>query len=1356
MTKRLLVLVFLFHLQVYSQQPAVYLPQVKYPELFKTIPLISNTDPEWVRLLYSDQPNFYSIEKAYHNYYKSHTFQKTIHTQNYKNLCRIVSTENYVEDDGTIKKPTLSEEHQQEIIRANKLQHSARSVQSANFTLVGPTETYDSQGVGYKTSQLNVYTFDQSISNPNIAFAGGETGAIFKTTDKGENWFPIAEQINLGAYGAIAIDPVNENIIFVSDGSNKLWKSIDGGITWSVVHEVYQLGITDISIHGQTILTAGDQGLYRSTDSGSTWNLILSDKCWDIEQKTDDPNTVFVAKSNPSINRTEIWKSVDNGATFMAKTLNWWNPVGGVAANNGGARIGVTDADPNRIYVVLLGDENDANDDANYIGIYRSNNAGDSWITPYDGNHDGVPDNEPGGPYSQNHWCMSTFNPSSNGGYNQGFYNLGIAVSDTNPDSFLVGFLNLYKSEDGGVSYTQWGGYGCDNCGDEYRHPDIQEIEINTNDVWVCSDGGIDYYDVNLDFIAPKIKGLSGTNFWGIDQGWNEDVLVGGRYHNGNTAYYQSYGVGKFLSLGGGEAPTGYVDKAVNRRTHFSDITDKEIPNTLTGGLKPIPNYQLYPNQGYYLDRKSEIVTDPRYWKTLYLGKDNKLWKSIDGGLSFDLLKEFGTDTDNIVKGIEIARNNPNIIYLTQQTGYYTNVLWKSIDAGDTWSELTLPSNNRNACISIDEGDENTLFISFNNGGSDTDKIFKTIDGGVSWINLTTSTLDGETIKRIKTQAGTDGGIYIATDYNVYYKNNSLQDWQLFVDGLPLNRSPLKLMPFYKNAKIRFATFNRGVYESDFFESSKPIAQPMVASKVQHCASRGVQFEDFSVLEHQGASWLWSFPGSSSVSSASVRNPIVFYDTPGLYDVSLTVTDQYGFSDSITINDMVEIGEDYCQTEQEPLNAIDMSGSNSDIENTAINFTGISNFTFTGWVKPSGIQNDYSAIFSLGEGYDENKNCLNFRGGNNTLGMHWNGDYWGWDSNLIVPPDEWSFVAISVSPTQIKLFVNEESVTWDIDTTPITIDRIILGSYYHWGSRMYSGLLEEACVWKRTLTDDEIYLQRHLTKTNLDDADLIAYYQFNHQLEGMFIDKKNGFNLAHQSGDDLIPSTAPVGGGTSQLLFINTTGVYNFSNVDVQLNFTGNTVPNGKLVVSRLGNNPSNTPNTNGIDESYWVINNYGTNSTFDPLQEMTFSNAGYLTGAAIDNIKLFKRGSNSDTQTDWANVAGAIGLSENTGTVTFDATLISSFSQFYIGSTAPLDVDNLVKTNELFVYPNPVVVGDNVFINSDDKISIFLLYDNLGKEIYRRIPETNRIKIKDLSQGVYYYYLETDRKIKKGKLIVR
>ncbi len=559
-------------------------------------------------------------------------------------------------------------------------------------------------------------------------------------------------------------------------------------------------------------------------------------------------------------------------------------------------RNGVTNADPNRIYVALLGTDDSYQEDNNYIGIYRSDNAGESWHTPYDGNGDGKPDNEPGGPYNNSHWCLSSFGVTS-GGYDQGYYNLDIAVSDTNPDKFLAVFLSLYKSEDGGVTYTKWGGYGCTGCGPKYVHPDIQEILINNNDVWVCSDGGLDYYNGNLDFVESRNNGLNGSDYWGFDQGWNDDVLVGGRYHNGNAAYYEVYPKGSFLALGGAEAPTGYVNQGENRKVYHSDIAAKQLPEVITGTIIDISSLKKFPNENYYFSGKSEIINDPRYWNTIYLGKDNKLWRSKDGGDTFELVHTFGTVPIDLVKSIEVSRNNPNIIYLTQKVEN-SGKLWKSDNAGISWTEISIPASHNTMHLSLNTADQ--LFLALHNGGNSTDKVFRSNDSGNTWVNLTTNALNNERIEYIQVQEGTDGGVYLTSNSVVWYRNNTHNDWQLFSEGLPIHFYIKRILPFYKKGKIRIAG-SRGIWERDFFEPSKPKSQPFTSKKNINCFEEIIQFEDYSILNHTGAHWEWSFPGASYVSSTTIRNPKVSYPTYGNYDVSLKITDVSGNSSIKTI-----------------------------------------------------------------------------------------------------------------------------------------------------------------------------------------------------------------------------------------------------------------------------------------------------------------------------------------------------------------------------------------------------------------------------------------------------------------------
>lgn len=1333
-----LPLIFLFFINVFQAQESNYIePKPKYPLLFKALIPVEKNAPEWIHKLYSDNPNIYDIENSYLAFFNSNDFVKTLHTQNYKHFMKEVYQNHWFDDDGfvIVKDKILNE---QSLSRSSS---STESMQVANWTPIGPFETFENGGVVTGSHQVNVYTLAQSISNPLVMLCGTETGAIFKSTDKGENWSPVGDNVfNEGGIRSVEIDPTNANIMYVGT-INRIYRSTDGGTTWSQVLNINQLSIYEFAINpsnNQLIFAAGNKGLYKSINGGTTWNQVFTDVCWDIKFKTNDAQTIFLLKSNPTLKLTEFYKSIDGGATFALKSNGWFVPTS--TSTIGGARMGVTNADGNKIYVVMLGNVDNYATDVNFIGVYRSDNAGENWSLPYDQNNDGVPNNNPGGPYDGvNHWCFTFFNTNA-GDYDQGFYNLAIDVSDTDPNKFLMGMLNLFKSENGGATYTRWGGYVCDNCTPYYRHPDHQDILINGNDVFVATDGGIDLYDVNLNIIRAINKGINASDNWGFGQGWNEDIVTAGRYHNGNGVYHSNFGNGKFISLGGGEAATGYVNLGNNFKVYHSDIGARQITSNFTTLNTSTPNLALFPNESYFTYNKSELEYDPRYFNQLYMGVENKLWKSENGGNSFNLIQTFGTSTNSRVTGIEISRQNPNVIFVAQRDGSVPR-LWRTQDGGITWTEISLPSTQVTMYISINEN--NTLFIGF---GSGNNKVYKSSDLGSTWINLTTSTISSQGIVGIAAQMGTNDGVYItmAGSNNIYYRNSTHTDWQLFNHGLPINKLFMGVLPFYKNGELRVSG-TRGFWKTALFEVSLPVAQPMVASKQVDCHRTQIQFDDYSVLNHSGASWNWSFPGASTVSSTTIRNPIVTYSTPGFYSVTLTVIDGNGIFSTKTIPNMIEVLPSTCAVETASLKVLEMTTSSQAIISDNLTYGSTSNITFTGWVKPNGIQADWSGIVCLGTSL-----AFGFST-NNQLQFH--PTYWA-PTGLFANMNEWNFVAIRYTPTQVTIFLNDKK--WSLSGTyhPVVLNRIILGKHFDWNSRTYKGQMEEFAIWNKALSDDEIYLSRHLIKENVSDVNLIAYYQFNNtQNSGLVYDKKNTHDLTILGSINFPLSTAPVGVGTSQLMTINTPGAYNFSIPNANLTFDGQT-PNGKVVVSKLNVTPNEAPVTNSTGNEYWILNNYGTNLSFNGLSSVNLNTASNVSSFNPSNFTIFKRPSNGHLQPDWLQDAPATSLNNNT--INFPGLNLNQSLQWFIGSNVSLGLNQLAPQLNYVIYPNPYIQGRQLKIEGLNTKFIFKLYDVNGKIVFNKQITSQNIELDTtFSKGIYFYRIETDTNLYNGKLII-
>ena len=838
--------------------------------------------PDWAKEMYSETPNVFKVDSLINLYYKNQPFQKSYHTQFYKRWRRSISA--FITENGYVNLPTKSQVEQQEAEYLS-LQPSTKSL---NWSVVGPlhnTEGNGTQGSG----QANIYCIDQCAGQPNILYLGTEPGEVFKSTDGGNSWVSSSLTEDFGGTNAIEVHPTNGNIVFVAGGKG-VYKSINGGQTWTQVLTQSNFGATELLIHptnDQVVFAASEKGLFRSTDGGSNWTQLYTQKCWDIKAKPGSSTTFYLLKNNPTLIQCEFFVSTDSGATWTMQSNGWYSSTD-PARNDGGARLAVSPADPNRVYAYLIG-ESKAND-YGYIGVYKSPDSGTTWT---------LPNGPAGGPYTTTHLNLAYGNPGWT--YHQGFYNCAIVASATNPDEILVGGLNLYKSTDGGATFAPVAGYV---GGPLSIHVDMQDFRSVNGNTWVTTDGGV-YLSTDFCSSQPafKMDGVRGSDYWGFGSGWNEDVLVGGLYHNGNLAYHENYGYGNFRELGGGEAPTGYVNPGFNRKTYYSDISGKIIPLNIND---PVDNFSfgMSPNESYYAAESSELEFHPNCYSIAYLGKENKLWRTDDGGGAFNLVKEFGTTANNIITYIEISSENPDVMYVCQRpSSGSVGYLWKTTNGGVLWDQLPVPSgNSRRMLITINPANANEIWIAYPSG-SNGNKVFHSTNGGINWTNITSSTLNNQSIQSLVYIAGTNGALYAASNNAVFYKNAAMANWVIDNAGLPTFTNGNILKPFYRDGKIRLATYGKGIWESQLNEQADaPICRITVdkLSQTVYCVSDSFYFEDHSFINHQGATWNWSFP-TGSPSTSTDRNPAVFFAAQGNHLAILSVTNQQGLTDQDTL-----------------------------------------------------------------------------------------------------------------------------------------------------------------------------------------------------------------------------------------------------------------------------------------------------------------------------------------------------------------------------------------------------------------------------------------------------------------------
>ncbi len=145
--------------------------------------------------------------------------------------------------------------------------------------------------------------------------------------------------------------------------------------------------------------------------------------------------------------------------------------------------------------------------------------------------------------------------------------------------------------------------------------------------------------------------------------------------------------------------------------------------------------------------------------------------------------------------------------------------------------------------------------------------------------------------------------------------------------------------------------------------------------------------------------------------------------------------------------------------------------------------------TIVAWIKPTGVQPDYTGlVFSRAGGTVAG---LDFQTAGQ-LGYHWNdaANTYGWASGLTPELDKWNFVALVVEPSQATMYLDSgsglQSAVNEVTHAAEEFDGPIRFGAESSGSRAYRGSMDEIAIFDHSLTGDQI--------TALHDAGFTGAY----------------------------------------------------------------------------------------------------------------------------------------------------------------------------------------------------------------------------------------------------------------------
>ena len=209
-----------------------------------------------------------------------------------------------------------------------------------------------------------VYSLIINPKNPAILYAAAG-GGIFKTTDGGNQWFPVTSGLTSNI-SKLVIDIKTPEIIYAISPRVGIFKSSDGGLKWNLVGEGYNPfdidtlaidPITTTTLYVGLIGTRG--GVYKSVDGGMTWakTRLINTEVSIIEPDPMSPGTIYAVADGGLV------KSTDGGQ-------NWDQASAGLPQPPYN-HVDCLTIDPTKPGTLYVGTE--------VSGIYKSTDAGKNW-----------------------------------------------------------------------------------------------------------------------------------------------------------------------------------------------------------------------------------------------------------------------------------------------------------------------------------------------------------------------------------------------------------------------------------------------------------------------------------------------------------------------------------------------------------------------------------------------------------------------------------------------------------------------------------------------------------------------------------------------------------------------------------------------------------------------------------------------------------------------------------------------------------------------------------------------------------------------------------------------------------------
>lgn len=688
---------------------------------------------------------------------------------------------------------------------------------------LGPKPLQTNTLVGEVSGRVSALAVDPRDNN--VVYMGSASGGIWRTTDGGITWTPLTDAQLSPAIGAIAVvpsssDPSAPATIYAGTGEGNfsfdsyygvgILKSVDSGVTWTNYPGPFA-NLTGFNTPAQTS--------YAATAHISA-----------IAVKTNDVNTVLVGAQFQTPSMSGIYRSTDGGATWI-QTL----------AGDAGVDIIFSSWDPNLVFVSL------GHFGSVAAGVYRSGDGGFSWTRLPGGGSNALPKNTSVGRIALAATTTTSMSQTTmwagvedtvtgnmmglyrtiDGGTNwvkqglapnycgpQCWYDNEIAMSPTNPSVvYLGGAANagLYRTTDAGAS---WVAVNVSSTGTVHVDHHALVFTADGSKLYDGNDGGVwstvtpagTLAWTNLNHTLNTIQFYSGLS---VSRG-DVNLQFAGAQDNGTERFT---GNGAWATVTCGDGGFTAIDPT-NPTNVYTACQAVSVKKSTDGGatFASIDGDIVAAN-----DRVQFIAPlkmDSQQPQTLYFGT-YRLWQTKNGGGSWaPVSTDLTSSTDKYISAIAVAPSDSNSVYVGTSNGRIVST--SNVSAAPAqWSlpGTGLPTRFVSA-LAVDPLTLSTVYAGFSGFTFGTDTyghVFESIDRGATWVDIS-GDLPNTPVNDIAIDPDVPSTVYIGTDIGVFRSTNGGLNWIEVGTGLP--NVPVTSVVLHRASRTLVAgTHGRGAWQ---------------------------------------------------------------------------------------------------------------------------------------------------------------------------------------------------------------------------------------------------------------------------------------------------------------------------------------------------------------------------------------------------------------------------------------------------------------------------------------------------------------------------------------------------------------